>query len=143
MKFATRSDGYNPDFDIDLAFAHTEEAALVELFNAVSDGHQTVELKSDKKSLETWNIYVEFEQTPHGKVPRPSGIRTSKADWWVFNLGECRVVCKRESLEWAAKTYKTQMPASVVNGGLNGDCPTRGVLIPLDQLVYLLNQGPF
>ena len=58
--------------------------------------NQTVEVKSDKKSLETGNYVVEISF--NGK---PSALSTTTADWWVFYDSVCEVWIKPDYI-WKA-----------------------------------------
>ena len=60
--------------------------------------NQTVEVKSDVKSLETGNYVIEvaFDQ-------KPSALSTTTADWWVFYDSECEVWIKPDNIWKAVK----------------------------------------
>lgn len=72
-----KSGGYKPDFDLDLAIGLQGEALVTSLF---STGIK-VEVKRDLKASETGNLAIEVMY--RGK---PSGISTTKADYWAFVL---------------------------------------------------------
>ena len=60
------------------------------------------EVKRDYKSLLTGNVVIETEM-PVGK---PSGLRTTRADYWIFDLPECYVfirVSRLRDLVWMEK----------------------------------------
>lgn len=138
MSFARQTEGYFPDFDIDLDFSENEEAALVELLNAIAGGRQTMEVKAERKALRTGNVFIEFAQTPQGQPEKPSGIQTTKADWYAIVIGPTRILVPSDYLRYAARKYGRDHPKSVKPGGLDGDNPTRGVAIPLNDLVRLV-----
>lgn len=64
------------DFKYDLKIGQEGENKLATILSS-----NTVEVKRDSWTYRSGNIAIEFES--RGK---PSGIRTSKADWWCFIL---------------------------------------------------------
>lgn len=141
----SRSTGYNPDWDIDLQWGEDGETALADLFTRIDTGTTTVEVKNDRKAAETNNIYVECMQNPGGGY-KPSGIATSTADYWVFIIGSkkerlCFVSVQREALYWAAQ-QRYRETGVFVDGGMSGDCPTKGVLLKLKELLRLFSAAP-
>ena len=76
------STGYEPDFDIDLKRGQDGEQFVA---NILTGDRATVEVKRDFGTHRTGNLYVETHQLSRdGKTWIPSGIATSKADWWVY-----------------------------------------------------------
>jgi hypothetical protein len=69
------SKGYEPHFDLDLEFGQVYEKKLQDLLTEKG----RIEVKTDRMAHSTGNIVVEFES--RGK---PSGIATTKADYWCF-----------------------------------------------------------
>ena len=83
--------GYNPSFDIDFRRGLVgEDSHKAFLFG-------THEVKTDYRTAETGNFYVETWQQPYGKDWKPSGINTTKADFWVqaSPLGLGGIFCQR------------------------------------------------
>ena len=69
--------GYNPAFDVDFRRGLVgEETHKAFLFG-------THEVKTDYRTADTGNFYVETWQQPHGKDWKPSGVNTTEADFWV------------------------------------------------------------
>lgn len=68
---------YNPNFDGDYTRGLVGEETHKEFLLG------TYEVKTDYRTAETGNLYVETWQKPHGKDWKPSGINTTKADFWV------------------------------------------------------------
>lgn len=137
MTVATKHTG--PNWDIDLAFGEDTEQSLIDLFNAINLRYETLEVKDEsRQALGTGNIYIEFAQTPRGQAEKPSGIATSEADWYAVHFGELVVLVRTPYLKYAARSYGRAHPESVRPGGVSGDNPTRGVLIPLSALVRLV-----
>lgn len=68
---------YNPSFDIDFRRGLVgEDAHKAFLFG-------THEVKTDYRTAETGNFYVETWQKPFERDWKPSGINTTEADFWV------------------------------------------------------------
>lgn len=68
----------NKNFDFDLKFGKVGEKRL----NAIL-AEKKFEIKRDRKARLTGNVSVEYEC--RGK---PSGIATTKADWWAFIIND-------------------------------------------------------
>ena len=76
------STGYQPDFDIDLRRGQQGEQFVANILTGV-DG--TVEVKRDYGAHSTGNVYVEtYQLNRSGDGWNPSGLLTTKADWWAF-----------------------------------------------------------
>lgn len=75
---------YQPDFDLDFTRGKVGEDLVGSFLQALEGG--TVEVKTDYRVTETGNVYVETWQyrQPDMSDKRPSGINTSKADYWCF-----------------------------------------------------------
>ncbi|SRR5258705_11141924 len=111
-------------FDLDLKEGITQENSLANLL--LENG--TIEIKSDKKTIKTGNVFVEYRQ-PSG----PSGISTTEAEYWAFNLIglECIILIKTERLKkLVKKAYKEGLKA------LGGDYNNYyGVLLPINWMI--------
>lgn len=111
-------------FKYDLALGQERENVLAQ---ALGDDAK-IELKSDSRSQQTGNIFVEVSS--RGK---PSGIMTTEADWFVYELREIetfvlmRTGRMRELVEDRMAKYGT------VTGGDGGT--SVGVLLRVNQLV--------
>lgn len=90
-----------------------------------------IEVKSDKKAAGTGRIFVEYQQ---GDPPRPSGIATTKANLWVYELVGLGwfVVETGRLLELARRAFEDPDLRK-----FGGDNHNKGVLIPLEWLVGL------
>lgn len=90
----SRQKGYNPDFDLevkpskinscfnfkkDLAMGKRAESYVNHILH---DKDVKIEVKKDDWTVRSGNIGIEFES--RGK---PSGIMTTKADYWCHNIG--------------------------------------------------------
>jgi len=113
------------DWDIDLEFGEDSEQRIKEM---LSNGDK-LEIKTERdKWYDSGNIYVEIES--RGK---PSGLQTTKADYWVINLNKnnkdyCKLFFEIEDFKKITHKYRYNL----VNGGDNGT--SKGYLIPIKEL---------
>ena len=74
---------FNNDFKFDLEFGQLDgETWFHELVT-----NKKIEVKSDRKTAETGNIYIEYWS--RGK---PSGIATSQSDFYVYKVAEDQAI---------------------------------------------------
>jgi len=80
----TMTDGYQPDFDHDLERGKVGESLLGTFLGDLADGAK-FEVKTDYLAKEYGNFYIECQQFNWSDESdlRDSGIRTTKAEWWV------------------------------------------------------------
>lgn len=86
----------------------------------------SVEVKQDRKALETGNAAIEVAY--RGKA---SGLVDSTAAWWAIVVGEEALLVKTETL----RHYVLRDNFSEVSGGDGGSATLR--LVPLDKLKRL------
>ena len=90
---------------------------------------ENFELKTDRMSHKTGNVYVEFQSRN-----KDSGIRTSKSDTWIF-----KIVSKGDRHLFSIQIPLTRLKKlvskdyRVVPGGDN--LTSRGYLVPLTDLI--------
>lgn len=127
------SEGRSPQWDLDLRYGKAGEKLVAAFIEGFTNG--TIEVKSDRLAAETGNVYIEAEcRVATGW--QPSGIVTTKAEYWAIVLGEAVVIgvptsiirrCYEKALqpgmEWARREEK------------DGSHPTRGVVLPLNLLL--------
>ena len=71
------------DFDLDLSVGHEGES----LVNQLLTNGKTIEVKTDLKWKNTGNLYIETVCWSHNNSEwYPSGISTTKAEYWAFVL---------------------------------------------------------
>lgn len=126
------ADGYEPRFDIDFAYGAEGEAWVAAVGRGAGNGKTQV--KRDARALDTGNLYVEYAcRRRDGWAP--SGIRDpkSEAESWVFVLGDSgfAVVVAIDVLRRIADVCRAQGRLAEER---DGECPTKGVLIPLRHL---------
>ena len=81
---------YNTDFRYDLKRGQKAEKWRGGMLEA-----DTLEVKRDFIAHKTKRVFVEYEC--NGK---PSGIRTTQADWWGFVLEDSAVMIPTDKLTW-------------------------------------------
>ncbi len=117
---------FNSDFRYDLEYGIVEGETW--FHNVVSNSK--FEVKTDRLSAKTGNIYIEYES--RGK---PSGIKTTQADYWVYKVTETKaIVIKTEELKTIVRQLildKKAIPN--VRGGDNNT--SLGVLVKIKDLV--------
>ena len=86
----------------------------------------SIEVKFDPRSQETGNVVLEYF---HGK---PSGILTSEATHWLFDLGDQQIWMTRERL---LEFVLREKPQPVRIHGPGDSNPKMVFLIPRDDLI--------
>lgn len=111
---------YAASFDVELEFGQLAE----ELQERMAQGKKRFEIKTDRLAHKTGNLFVEFES--RGK---PSGLSTTKADYWCFFVQETGVFI------WLLTTRLQELVKGkrVVPGGDNNT--SKGYLLPLTEVV--------
>lgn len=93
-----RSEGYAPDFDIDVKRGEIGEDTTASILAQID----TVEVKTDYRASETGNVYIEVwsYRKPDKSDLKKSGLSTSKANWWSFASpnGNGLVIIRTEDL---------------------------------------------
>lgn len=115
---------YSSNFNYDLDFGERTEDWINDLFR---DGKK-IEVKTDRMAHITGNIYVEVYS--RGK---PSGISTTKANYWVFKIEEkdYAIIVNVEKLRDICRVMVQ------INGfTYGGDNDTsKGILIPINLII--------
>lgn len=131
---ARLTEGYQPDFDIDLRHGQSGERMVAAFIEGFTDG--TIEVKNDRQAAQTGNIWIEYECRGRDGVWRDSGIRSTRATYWALVLGGTVIigiptdVLRRivdKALEPALAYMRSQEK--------DGSNPTHGVRVPLNIFV--------
>jgi len=116
-------------FDIDLRDGEEREDAFAKVMK-----HEKVEHKRDYGAISSGNVYVEYEQLCSDGVWRPSGLATTDAAYWAFEVTESRwVVVATEELKAITRNVAMREPSRKCHGGDFNK--TKGVKVPLAALV--------
>lgn len=83
-------------WDLDLAYGKDRERALWSILHAKAG--EFIEVKSDGKAATTGNLFVEYKQ--RGRL---SGLSTTTADWWAFEVGDTWIIVPTTRLKAAAR----------------------------------------
>lgn len=113
------------NFDIDLLRGLNGEVEALEILTG------KLEVKTDFKAYKTGNLAIEIEC-----FGKPSGIQTSEADWWLFNIR----IPKREPLMLIISLQRLKRLAAihmhrnhVIMGGDKN--ASKLVIIPVSEVV--------
>lgn len=130
-KASTSDSKPEPRWDIDYEVGRQAEIWVSDLRKELQSG--TVEVKRDRRTVETGNIYIEYECFRRGKW-HPSGIATTAANLWLFVLieSELAVVITTERLkQMARQAYRLGRRVEETDGSH----PTKGVLLPVATVI--------
>jgi hypothetical protein len=114
------------DFDLDFSYGQEGER----LVNDILTGGLTVEVKRDRRWVETGNIYVEtafYSRSTYNWVE--SGLMKTKADRWAFILEELVIIIKTDDLRKAIDKYGRPISNEKEPN------PSKGFLITVDDLM--------
>lgn len=117
---------YNSDFRYDLEFGKIDGESW--FHNAVSNSK--IEVKSDRLTETTGNVYIEYES--RGK---PSGIRTTQSKFWVYKTSKGTAIMI-ETDELKRKLTKLIANKKAKMGIKGGDNNTSlGILVNAKELI--------
>lgn len=126
-----------PNFSLDLAFGGEAEAAQSRLWRLIREDHHRVEVKHERRT--NGCHYIETHQRPRGADQySPSGLLTTGADIWVVFAGSPISGAHVYIVQDLRTAWQLGQLGSVVDGGRNGDNPTKGHVVPfvrLDQVI--------
>ena len=144
----TVGNGYQPNYDLDLDFGREGEESIAAILRDVFDDGDRIEVKRDRRAAETKNLYVEVLQQRSGTVGyKKSGISISTADYWFFIYGEqddgtFGFLGVPTGLLYEAAKKRYEETRRFVDGGADGDCPTKGILLRIADVALLATTAP-
>jgi hypothetical protein len=114
---------HSNSFYYDLNFGEQAEDWVKSLFT----GGLKVEIKSDRRSSETGNIFIEVYSRD-----KKSGISTTNADYWIYRVddNDSAFIVSTQRLK---NLVKLNFNGTFVKGGDNNT--SLGVLIPIKNLL--------
>jgi hypothetical protein len=129
------SPGYEPRFDMDEADGHQGELFVEWAMKAILTG-ASVEIKTDRKSWTTGNLYIEQQCRVSGQWVG-SGIddgHTKSAIWAHLVVGPTVLFAPTAFVRYVAERHGRPLECR------EGSNPTRGKVLPIGQFVDLLAQ---
>jgi len=114
------------DFDLDFAYGHEGE----QLVRDILTGGLTVEVKRDRRWIETGNLYIEtafYSRSTHNWIE--SGLMKTKADRWAFVLEGLVVIVSTDDLKKAIDKFGRSVSNKIEPN------PSKGFLITLNDLI--------
>ena len=130
------SDGYLPDFDLDMQVGKQGELFVADIVDMLSNGTGEVEVKTDEMVSRTGNVYIEYACRRRDGW-KQSGIATTQAKLWAFVLpANVLIVAPVEAVRELARSEWVR-PASRKEC-IVGSHPNKGVVIPVGRFVMQL-----
>lgn len=114
------------DFDLDFSYGQEGER----LVNDILTGGLTVEVKRDRRWVQTGNIYIEtafYSRSTYNWVE--SGLMKTKAERWAFILEDLVIIVKTDDLKKAIDKYGRPISNKIEPN------PSKGFLITVDDLM--------
>jgi hypothetical protein len=130
------SEGYKPAFDLDLRYGKASEQTVANWIEGFTNG--THEVKSDRQTVDTGNVWIEYECRGRDGVWRDSGIRTTEAHYWDLVLGECIILAIPTTILRRCVVKAMEPSLRMTSAEKDGSNPTHGVRIPLNLLLTWL-----
>lgn len=125
---------YQPHFDLDLKTGELGEQVVKAGLTGL------VEVKTDRRAHETGNLYIEVYQFSKAdrSDKRPSGLATTKAEWWITTALNSNgfMAIRVDDLKALIKANNYRQTAQpIVNENTNGSI---GYLVPvIDIMRYI------
>lgn len=114
------------DFDLDFSYGHEGE----QLVKDILTGGSTVEVKRDRRWIDTGNIYIEthfYSRSTWEWVE--SGLNVTKADRWAFVLENFVIIVTIADLKHACSAFGRPIENKKEPN------PSKGFLITVDDLM--------
>lgn len=112
------------DFDIDLRYGQVAEKSVANILSV-----ETVEVKRDRRWIETGNIYIETECRSQNGDWYASGLRATKATHWALVLEDLTIMVKTRDLISTVMSYGTRTECHIEPNY------SKGYLISVSQLL--------
>ena len=126
-------------WDADYAFGVQGELLVTDVLAQVAAGQVRREVKSSRWPDDS--LFVELEHNPFGTGWCPSGLNVSESEYWAFTKpGGIFVLIPAEALRAQVERRRGKQP--LTTGGADGDCPTRGLIVPLRVVLEAAGENP-
>lgn len=127
--------GYVPDFDFDLRRGKVGERKVANIVDAFVESR--IEVKTDYGADKTGNLYIEYSKQNRAGEWVPSGIATTKADYWAFAFKAGAIVVDTQTLMNLILPHLEQDNIGIRHGNDNS-AGSKGVKLPVAELVASL-----
>jgi len=115
--------GYQPDWDFDLARGERQELLVEGILSRIRNGAE-VEVKSD--FYLNADLFMEVSDRRAGRDHyRDTGFRTSRSGLYVLNKPGLNVLHIYQTGD-LRRLEAAALLGPLLDGGMRGDCPTRG-----------------
>jgi hypothetical protein len=122
--------GKASDWDIDLRFGQEGETYVNNLLTNI----ETVEVKRDKRWIETGNLFIETQcWSDKQQQWYDSGINASKASHWSFVLEDLVVIIPLNKLKETVQNYGRPIEMN------RSEYSTKGYLITVENIFSRIN----
>jgi hypothetical protein len=119
------------DFDLDLSVGHEGES----LVNQLLTNGKTIEVKTDLKWKNTGNLYIETVCWSHNNSEwYPSGISSTKAEYWAFVLEGTVLIVPIEHLRRTITLYGHPITCNIEPN------PSKGYLVQPDKILQVVKE---
>lgn len=138
MPYNPDHDLIGPDFKKDLEYGEEGELIIHGFLAALSDG--SFEVKRDR--YRNGRMVVETEQSPRHEGWKPSGLKTTKAAWWVYIFSDDGfVIVSTDRLKKFVKTNFSTDDKRIFAAG--SDNPAKGYLLMEHHVQDLLTNPEY
>jgi hypothetical protein len=137
----------NGDFDIDLkqaeveveintSWCDSEKGGLIGLNNILNS---TLEIKNHNSATRFNSLFIEYKTYFQSEDEiRPSGIETSKADKWFFELDGIEIILPTDYLKWLYTNRNTLNFEEKTSDDQSHQ--STGFIVPIDLILPLYQQ---
>ena len=119
---------------------HPAELNAYKILQLFVDGK--VEIKDHNKAMHTTNLFIEYklDKRGDGKI-EGTGLRTTKADFWLFNMGKSLIIVETNFLKFCFNNRKDKLfNLRTADNKYEKNHIGYGMLIPIAKLPYLLGK---
>lgn len=135
-------------FDIDLSQTGIEldlhgvnspeyEIPCLEMLQSILTS--TIEIKHHTRTLDTGNLFIEYQVKRKG-ILVPSGILTTQAEWWMLMIGENTCQFYKTSFFKYLYEHRLVLDIETKDNSYEKDYIGYGLIIPLTRIKELLNR---
>jgi hypothetical protein len=115
---------------------HPAELNAYKILQLIVDGK--VEIKDHNKAMDTNNLFIEFKIDKKGNgVITKSGLRTTTAEYWLFNIGASIIIVETNFLKYCFNN-RNNLNLRETDNGYESFNIGYGYLIPISRLPSLL-----